>query len=73
MAYVTYETGIKCKRCGNLSLSINRFQTRVLCQNCGEHIMDFDPITKEGTVQENADIVTVKVTHKLFSNIYEEV
>lgn len=35
--------------------------------------MDFDLKTKEGTVQKNAEIVTVKVTHKLFSTIYEEV
>lgn len=73
MAYVTYETGIKCMKCGNITTSIDRFKSRALCQNCGEHIMDFDLRTKEGTVQKNAEIVTVKVTHKLFSTIYEEV
>lgn len=73
MAYVTYETGLKCKRCGDLTISVSRIGSRKLCQNCGAHIMDFNPMTLEATVTENADIVSVKVTHKLFSNILEEV
>jgi hypothetical protein len=35
--------------------------------------MDFDVRNREAEVTEDADIVTVKVTHKLFSAIYEEV
>lgn len=73
MARVIYEQGVKCKQCGKLHVTIDRFKRVVLCQRCGTHLMDFDPITREGIVQENADIVTVKVTHKFFSDIYEEV
>ena len=73
MARVTYERGIKCKKCGELYISINRFCSCVLCQNCGTHIMDFDLRNREAEVTENADIVTIKVTHKLFSYICEEV
>jgi hypothetical protein len=35
--------------------------------------MDCDSRNREAEVTKNADIVTVKVTHKLFSDIYEEV
>lgn len=73
MARVTYETGLKCKRCGDISITFRRAGGRKLCQNCGAHIMDFDPRTMEAEVTENADIVSVKVTHKLFSYILEEV
>lgn len=73
MARVTYEQGIKCKKCGNLIVNINRFTRCVLCQSCGAHLMDFDYVNLEGSVSKNADVVTVKVTHKLFSDIYEEV
>ena len=73
MVRVTYERGVKCKKCGKIHVGINRFQRCVLCQNCGTHIMDFDPTNREGIVTQNADVVTIKVTHKLFSDIYEEV
>lgn len=73
MARVTYEQGLKCRKCGKLCVSINRFQHTVLCQGCGAHIMNFNLGEREGMVTQNADIVTVKVTHKLFSDIYEEV
>ena len=73
MARVTYERVIKCKRCGEIYVEIDRFQHCVLCQHCGTHIMDFDNKNKKGIVTKNADIVTVKVIHKLFSDIYEEV
>ena len=73
MAIVTYERGIKCKKCGNIYVEIDRFQYCVLCQNCGTHVLNFDIKNKKGIVTKNADIVTVKVTHKLFRDIYEEV
>ena len=73
MARVSYETGLKCKQCGKIVLSVDRFCTRVLCQGCGAHILDFNFKTKEGTMTKNSEQVTVKVTHKLFSDIYEEV
>ena len=73
MSRVTYETGLKCKRCGNISITCRRAGSRKLCQNCGAHIMDCDPRTLEAKVTENADIISVKVTHKLFSYTLEEV
>jgi phage FluMu protein Com len=73
MARISYETGLKCKRCGKIVLSVSRLHSRVLCQGCGAHIVDIDFKTKEGTMTENSEKVTVKVTHKLFSDIYEEV
>ena len=73
MARITYERAVKCKRCGEISVSIDRFQSYVLCQNCGEHIANLDIKNRELELTENADIVTVKVTHKLFKDIYEEV
>lgn len=72
MAHITYEQAIKCKQCGKLTMSIKRFQRTVLCQGCGTHIMT-NLGNLEAEVTENADIVAVKVTHKLFSDIYEEV
>ena len=71
MAYTTYETGIRCNKCGNLITTVSRFKRRVLCQECGTHLMDLDDTN--ALVTKNAKIVTVKVTHKLFSDIYEEV
>lgn len=73
MARISYETGLKCKRCGKIILSVSRFHSRVLCQGCGAHIVDIDFKTKKGMMTENSEQVTVKVTHKLFSDIYEEV
>lgn len=73
MARVTYERGIKCKKCGKIYISFDKFQHCVLCQNCGTHIMDFDLKNNKGKVTEKADIVTVKVTHRLFREIYEEI
>ena len=73
MARVTYERGIKCKRCGQIYVSIDRFQHYVLCQSCGEHLMDVDWKNKKVSVTKNADIITVRVIHKLFRDIYEEV
>lgn len=72
MAKVTYERGIKCKRCGKICTSFDRGHY-ILCQGCGTHIMNFDLKSKKGEITENADIITVKVTHKLFSKTYEEV
>ena len=73
MARVTYEKGLKCKKCGNLIIHANRFSRCVLCQNCGAHLADLNIKELEMLVTDNANIVTVKVTHKLFKDIYEEV
>lgn len=72
MARVSYEVAVKCKQCGELLLSIDRFQRTVLCERCGAHILTY--LGKyEAELTKNAKQVTVKVTHKLFSDIYEEV
>ena len=73
MAKVTYERGIKCKKCGKIIISFDRHKQHILCQDCGTHIMDFDIRRKHGEVTQNADIISVKITHKLFKEIYEEV
>lgn len=72
MARVTYEVGVKCKRCGKLLISFDRFQRTILCQGCGTHILTYLG-NREAEATENAEKITVKVTHKLFSDIYEEV
>lgn len=72
MARITYEQGIKCRKCGKIITSIKRFQKVVLCQGCGKYLGDFDLNERELTVNDNADIITLKVTHNFFSNIYEE-
>lgn len=73
MARVTYERGLKCKRCGRMYISIDRFQRCIVCQDCGAHIANFDRRNKEAEITKNADVITVKVTHKLFTDICEEV
>lgn len=73
MKRITYEPGVKCKKCGKIIVSFNKNYRYVLCQNCGTHIMDFDSVNNKALVTANADIITVKVTHKLFREIYEEV
>lgn len=73
MAKIEYERGVKCKRCGEIYISINRFQSCILCQECGAHIANFDKTNRALEVTNNADIITVKVTHKFFKDIYEEV
>ena len=73
MARVTYEKGVKCLKCGNLITTVNRFNRTILCQECGAYIGDFDLSKKELLITDNAKDVVIKVTHKLFSNIYEEV
>lgn len=62
--------GIKCKNCG--SMEIPPFSHH-LCQSCGTHIVKgYDK--KDGwTIDQGAKIITIKVTHKLFKDILEEV
>lgn len=72
MARIEFVPGVKCKQCGKLLISFNRLQRTILCQGCGAHILTYLG-NREAEVTENAEQVTVKVTHKLFSDIYEEV
>ena len=72
MAKVVYEMGLECKQCGNLIVSFDRHARYVLCEKCGTHLADFAPQTREATIRES-NVVTVKVTHKLFHDVYEKV
>lgn len=70
MARTELMRGIKCKNCG--SMEIPPFSHH-LCQSCGTHIVErYDK--KEGwIISKNAKIIAIKVTHKLFKDILEEV
>ena len=72
MAKVTYEVGLRCKQCGDVSITFNRFKRTILCQKCGTHIMDYYG-GRKAKVTENAETVSVKVTRKLFRTTYEVV
>ena len=73
MAKISYQRGIKCKKCGKIIIAIDRFSSCVFCQNCKAYLANFDYKNKEMVVTNNAEIVTVEVTHKLFRNVLKEV
>lgn len=73
MARISYETALKCKKCGSFTTEFYRWQRRILCQECGAYIADHDENGKCEYIANNAKLVTVKVTNKLFSKSYEEV
>ena len=73
MARISYERGIKCKKCGKIIIAIDNPSFCVLCQGCGAHLADNDSENNALVVTNNAKIITVKVTHKLFHDIFEEV
>lgn len=73
MARISYERGIKCKKCGKIIIAIDNPSFCVLCQGCGAHLADNDYENNALVVTNNAKIITVKVTHKLFHDIFEEV
>ena len=67
MAKVEFEYGIKCKKCGKICL----YPFDILCQQCGTQVLDFHQ--GKTVIHKNADIVTAKITRKLFKTIIEEV
>lgn len=69
MAKVTFEKGIKCKKCGKML--IPPFKNR-LCQSCGTEIIAEYNAKRGWIITDNADIITVKVTHKLLHYLLEE-
>ena len=73
MARISYEQGIKCKKCGKIIIAIDNPSFCVLCQGCGAHLANNDYENNALIVTNNAKIITVKVTHKLFHDIFEEV
>lgn len=70
MAKTEILQGIKCKRCGNMDIPPYEHH---LCQSCGAYIVKgYDK--KDGwTITQNANIIPIKVTRKLFKSILEEV
>ena len=71
MAKTEILRGIKCNKCGHIDIPPFGYH---LCQNCGAYVID-DFIRGKGgwQITSNANIIPVKVTHKLFKDILEEV
>lgn len=70
MAKVEFYPGIKCKNCGKIEIPPFGNQ---LCQGCGTKVVDGHNSKDGFLINRNADMISVKVTHKLFKTIYEEV
>ena len=70
MARIEFKPGIRCKRCGNMD--IPPFSS-ILCQKCGAKIVEGYNKKDGYTITANANIISIKITHKLFKDIYEEV
>lgn len=70
MAKVKYVQGVQCTKCGNIIIE-PRIWTPELCQECGAHVIDKDIQGKEYFLAEYGRSVTVKVTSKLFTELYE--
>jgi hypothetical protein len=74
---VKFESGVQCK-CGaiypmsNINIA-NALKKRVLCPECGRHIMDLNLRNLDAEVTDNADIVTIKVTKGWLDDTYEVV
>lgn len=72
MADIEFVEGIICKRCGEI-IAQPTILTRELCQGCGARLMDINISRRTYSLSNNAESVTVKVTHKFFKDIYEVV
>ena len=72
MAKITFVEGVKCTKCGNLIAEPTIF-TSQLCQNCGARIMTINVAGRSYEATYAGKSVTLKVTHKLFGDIIEEV
>ena len=70
MAKVRFLPGIKCKNCGKIAIPPFRYH---LCQGCGAKVVDGHNDKDGFLINGNANIIKVKVTHKLFKDVYEEV
>ena len=70
MAKVEFYPGIKCSNCGKIAIPPFRY---LLCQGCGTKVVDGHNDKDGWLINKNADMINVKVTHKLFKTIYEEV
>lgn len=72
MANTEFIEGIRCKKCGKIIAQPTVF-TRELCQGCGAKLIDTNINKRTYSLSDNAESVTVKVTHKFFKDIYEVV
>ena len=72
MANIEFVEGIRCKKCGSVIAQPTIF-TRELCQSCGAKLIDTNINRRTYLLSNNAESVTVKVTHKFFKDIYEVV
>ena len=71
MAKTEIVRGIKCKKCGHIDVPPFKHH---LCQNCGAQVVEGFKYGNGGwTITNNANIIPLKITHKLFKNILEEV
>lgn len=70
MARTELMRGIKCKKCGRMDIPPYSHQ---LCQSCGAFIVEKHDKEKGWIISKDAKIITIKVTHKLFKDILEEV
>ena len=72
MADIEFVEGIRCKRCGKIIAQPTIF-TRELCQGCGAKLIDVNIGRKTYSLLNDAESVTIKVTHKFFKDVYEVV
>ena len=72
MANIEFVEGIRCKKCGKIIAQPTIF-TRELCQGCGIKLIDINTERKTYSLSNNAECVTIKVTHKFFKDVYEVV
>lgn len=72
MANIEFVEGVRCKRCGEIIVQPTIF-TRELCQGCGARLIDTNISRRTYSLSNNAESVTIKVTHKFFKDIYEVV
>ena len=71
MAKVEFKSGIKCTQCGNMI--VPKLYSNELCQKCGAHIVNIDIDGMTYSAANKGKDITIKITHKLFHDIYEEV
>ena len=71
MARVEFREGIQCTKCNNII--IPDLFTSELCQECGTKLININYRNRTYSRRGCCKEVTVKVTHKLFHDIYEVV
>lgn len=68
---VEFINGVQCAKCGKIVCPT--ILTSELCQGCGAKILSINMSRKTYDCEGQGRPVTVKVTHKLFRDIYEVV